>query len=949
MKRKLKQYEIYKISVERLVEHKGNKINVVPLTLTKREALERYEIVKIQSNQLTNKIFDYFAENNIRHYGLDLSNVIVNVYVPMESKKKGEKEYSVVAKRGFTLNGKKFVRLMSGSGQIRRNTITFIREDLYKPIFESLLCGLTLDDFGKDFNAAKYNAYFGLNMSGCHLLPDSLSPNVCIIDDYEQIRPHEIVNHVTEKEVEYITLPDEDLVISDDIDKFIVSDGVAVRKSDGAEFTIRKGIKKYVKSEYYDEIEDSPCLNSFDGQGIASPEWMERVSNYLGLDYIPSAVIVRCPWVKGLLVNVPLTEWMYKNGITEVTDSFGKVRRIEDIDCFISKSQFKMHKIYKKKCDKLGVNAWDYHQTKMLENNLLWGITKVAPAVDDDIKALNYQYLQALQLENEDIDKLCEQTEDFLQSLCCGDLEVVYNSLLVNGKNFIEDEFEDDDIPRKTDFKKLYQQAIEANPAMINDKYIRSCIVKECEVKFNQTKLGKILVDGNFQFIISDPIAQLEWIAKNHGGADVDVVGVVPSGMTYSNYWLNKQADEIVLMRSPLIDRNEIAKRKLVKETNHYFRYLSSGLVYPINDLTALQQGGCDMDGDIAFSTNNEIVRKGSMKYGEAKPLYYKLSTTDLVGRISSINMIKADVRGLNSAVGKISNVAGSLYALLENYSADGKEYNCIYNSIVALGQIVGMEIDRIKTAVAPTKPCDWKPLQIKRFQDADGNVICASCDDERNGINRHNALVPDIKPYYFRYNYDYIDKAIKDSDSAFNRLSDFNLGIKLSELIKRVENGTANAEESEIYSQYKRDYPVIDTDCIVNHVCHHFEDFEKSVKRESRSEGVNMLKDYISDNNLDAEMLQATATIIDEYKRYRKFVGKSMSANLKENKKNKSKKASETQQTAGLYYCDKLLDIAKGDKQLAFDLLMTVAKEDEYIVWQIMDNMIIDIIRRDD
>ena len=106
MRRKLKQYEIFKISTDRLTEQDGKKIKIIPLTLTKREALERCEVIKIQSNQLTNKIFDYFTENNIPHSGLDLSEILVNVQVPTGTKKKGEKAYATLAKMGFMLNGK---------------------------------------------------------------------------------------------------------------------------------------------------------------------------------------------------------------------------------------------------------------------------------------------------------------------------------------------------------------------------------------------------------------------------------------------------------------------------------------------------------------------------------------------------------------------------------------------------------------------------------------------------------------------------------------------------------------------------------------------------------------------------------------------------------------------------------------------------------------------------
>ena len=61
IKTKLKQYEIFKIETTRFVEKKGgSKYSIKPVFLSKREAIEKGELVKIQSNQLTEKIKDYF-------------------------------------------------------------------------------------------------------------------------------------------------------------------------------------------------------------------------------------------------------------------------------------------------------------------------------------------------------------------------------------------------------------------------------------------------------------------------------------------------------------------------------------------------------------------------------------------------------------------------------------------------------------------------------------------------------------------------------------------------------------------------------------------------------------------------------------------------------------------------------------------------------------------------
>ena len=583
----------------------------------------------------------------------------------------------------------------------------------------------------------------------------------------------------------------------------------------------------------------------------------------------------------------------------------------------------------------------------MKENHLLWGIAKINGAADDDIKALNYQYLQALQLDHDDIDTLCERTEEYLSKLNSGNIEEIYNNLFVNSNSDRPDD-ENDAEPEEDNSKKLFQKVIEADERFINDKYIRELIFKECSAKMTAAKLGKILVRGNFQFCISDPIAQLEWIAKNHCDIDMDVVGVVPEACVYSNYWLDCEdcTDDIVIMRSPLIDRNEISKRKLVQERQHYFRYLSSGIVLSIHDLTALQCGGCDFDGDILFSTNDRIIAKGCFDYTTAKPLYYALSSTDLVGRITKENLILADVRGLNSAVGSISNRAGSLYAMLVNYDEGSKEYSKIYDSIIALGQIVGMEIDRIKTAVAPTFPIEWQALQVEKDPNLDSNTRVISSEEECKGIYRHNRFVPDTKPYYLRYNYDYLDKAIKKLDKDTNTVCKSDYGFRFNELTKRVSDGSATEEESKFYETYLKAYPVIDTDCIVNYVCHKFEEISKNIHTRSLSEGVNMLSDLIlRDIKIDAGKKKQVESLVNAYLRFRRDLAKAANTNYKENNKEKQKKLYNAKSAMNDYYEDLLLKLFNNDIELTLTYLVDCCKS-ESTIWDLFYKSILRIIR---
>lgn len=954
-----KNYTISKIRLDKLVKKQGKTWKTIPLKINFETSALTDEAVDMQLNQVINILDTYFSETNesYRVIKKNYADILISVFVPSDgglSKKQSENAYRFLALNGFDVNGKHYVRLASGSGQIRRNTIVFIRSDLKDMVESKLLCGLDFADFGDDFNCAKFNAYFGLGLSGVSLLPNRLTPNVCIVADFEQIKPHMRVNHVTERAVNYITLPDTDFVLEDDQTQYEIQNGrnkKAIRKSDGKTFSIHRGIKKQVKSAYYDQIENAPCINSFDGQGLSDPRWVQSVSEYLDLGFMPSCMVVRACWVKGLIATIDFKSYFKEIGISEITDMFGGIRKVEDLDLILSASQFKMAKIYAKKCSDLGINAWDYHVSQMRKNNLLWGIVKANNEFDDFEKTLNYQYVEALDLGKEDVEKLCQRTQEYIREINSNDIEAAYRNLIYRSN----DESENDE--NETNHKKIYQRAIELNPEFLNDKYIRKQIYKESEKKIRTAKLAKLLVRGNYQFCISDPIAQLEWIAKNHGGKQIEVNGIIKAGEIYSNYWLaqDDKTDEIVLLRSPLIDRNEIAKRRLIQNENKYFRYLQSGIILSVHDLTALGLGGCDFDGDILFSTNDQIIAKGCYSFEEQRPLYYSLDSSSLNGCVDLSAMIEADIRGLNSQVevGAISNKATILYAKLSEYPQDSIEYKRLYESIVFLGQIVGMEIDRIKTGVPITYDISFTTLQIQKQQymkdDRYGTEL-KSDDEETQGQIRHNALVPDVKPYFMRYNYSKIDADLKQLDSIFDKDSKANFGCSFSSICEKEANGEVTEHMQKRIEKYRRmrQTMIIDNECIVNQIAHIMESFESEVRKTINEEGVNMLSSFVSIGfKPDKKIMEKILFFIAGYKkmRYRSTRNINMMKSLNQSEIEKLMK--EHRQNVRKFFILEILNVCDGDFQKAFDYVVRAVKGEESLAWELLDNIIFEIIGR--
>lgn len=1024
-KKKRQQNEIYKIPLEKLTESKDYELK----DYTDEKAILQGETVKIMDNLVFKKIRDYYEKHKSdKELPADkLAKDIVNIVVPMNSAAKDI--YINLAVIGFKINDVEMKRLMSGSGQIRRNTITFIKKKIYDYIMGSLLCGLTLEDFGCEFNAAKFNAYFGLYMSGCLLLKDF--PKVCVIDDYEKIIPDMEVNFIRTENVRYLVLPDGDYTLEEVKDEFMFYDAKsnvtndlkeavsAKRKSEehndnATIWKVFSGTRKYPTVIKYSEIgkeknskdKPAPPLNSFDGQGLANPKWVKKVAKELGFDYIPSEMIIRAPWVKGLVATFPISEYLKRRGIETVVSLCGDTMNVDDVDIFISKSQFKMYKIYSKKVEKLNaenpeenISAWEYHQKAMKDNGLLWGIVMPNKKADDRKKESNYQYDQALNLSmDEDIDKLTYDTENYLRGLCTHDIKQVFDSLMTHKKVAKEETCSDKELDEEAEnsasekeYQSLLQKVVTHNSDFLGDKYIQSLINKECEKGFKDAMLGKLIFDGNFQFIVSDPFAQAQWIYKNHtkeehkNNPDIKVEGVVKAKHIYSEYWKSiakkkqKSNEEIILMRSPLIDQHEVTKMDLMMEEIEEFRYLKSGIILSIHDLATLQMQNCDFDGDRCFSSNMDILKKGCLE--NTYPLYFELGEGSILGCIDDTKIIEADVRGLNSKVGQFSNKSTSFYAMLPLYNSASREHKLLTDAITVLGEVVGTEIDKIKTGIAPVQPYNWKPIQVvfKQKEKENGEIenVSLYSDEQKKAIYHHNGLVPDKKPYFFRYNYPYLDKDIKTLENEIGKECKYNYGMKLSELLDKFDNQQFYDEVDMIYKKMKQEkkkdpeyqlpddealkvkiyctirkykwaYPVLDTRCIMNKICHKFEKLKDEYN--GFNDGRNMLHDYaIRDAELEKDKLLQVKKYIQVYKRHRKFVIKNNNVSNGSSIGAITKDTKERLDSLLRYTRENIYNIfgEDSDKQMILTyLLKTMGSEkDEQHIWEIMDDDLMEII----
>ena len=432
-----------------------------------------------------------------------------------------KKEYKQIAKDGFDLNGKHYVRFMVGSGQMRRNTVTFINDKLFGYMQEHLMCGL--DKKIKTINLAKLSAYYALSFSSVLWVRE---PRVCVIKDFDTIVPNQKINWIYEDE---------------------------------------NGTKQ-VK-----ELTKDFKLNSADGQGLISPDMAKLWSGDMHLKYTPCSFVIRSAFIKGNLVTFDFKEYAKENNIKTITDRYGTTYNINDIDVLLSEGQFKMAKYY---------SSWEGYLSYFDSYNLKWGVARYNKQFDDEYALTNYQYIQTLDLTKEDIEGLVSYTTDWIKKICSG------NPLYALSYN-IGVKSETDDINSIINScNSVFTKAIVKNPEMLNDGYVQRKIYNSIKESVKQAKLGRIWTKGNYQFMISDPIAQVR------SALGLEPRGSIPANNIYSSFWNNRtKSKEVVCCRSPLTYYSEIVPLKLYQDedTDKWFKYIYSGIIYSIYDIATLQ------------------------------------------------------------------------------------------------------------------------------------------------------------------------------------------------------------------------------------------------------------------------------------------------------------------------------------------------------------------------
>ena len=771
--RKFNLFYIYKFNSDFLVKNAMGK----DMEYTVNQARQDLNLVSLADNQVfqflrkikgvefnRNKLDEIYKERNDEKSLPKLKQNVAKIeqcqkqiddilFVPdiITVKMKNKQHYKDLIKNGFSINGIKFVRLVCTAAYLRRNTVGFINEKYFKQLNEILMCGL--DGKLKETNLGKYSAYYGLFMSATNQVT---TPNVCVINDYESDLKDQVVNYIT----------------TDEFGNEIIEERVM----------------------------DLP-MNWFDGQGLISPKMAEVWMEDLGLDYLPSGFIVRSAYIKGLCVPFDFHKFAKEVANTnKIKDVWGVEYNIDDIDVILTISQFKMWKMYEN---------WQDYLFYFNKYGHSWGVSRVNKEYDDEFVLTNYQYLQTLNLNKDDIRDLAQPTIDWINSIGEGDLMNVLLYLMGGRSDNGEDEAEQIFSEVQMDFVK----ALTLNPELLKDEYVKSQILKTLKRKIKDAKIGRIWVRGNYSFQISDPYGLAQW------AFEMPVTGLLRANEMYCNFWNERTDNEKILCsRSPLVHSSEHLIRDLVstEEMNEWYKYVWSGIVNGIHDMAVVNMSDSDYDGDIIFSTDNQIMIDAVMP---SPPVTYAKRKAPNQ-KLTQHNLVVNDLRGFGSQIGQITNVASSIIGKQANFEKDSPEWKELEKRVRLMRKIQGAEIDAAKGLARIPMPKHWTHKQRIDYEN--------DTEEEIKRKEFENRIVVDRKPYFMSYIYPQLQEDYKKYVKKHNAKCQRYVGKNINQIF---EEGNRTDEEKKLIYQYNRYMPVMKNNCVMNELCSLIEEADFNLK----------------------------------------------------------------------------------------------------------------------
>ncbi len=645
---KPKQYTLFKLPIKEIITQNYH------VQMDRNTALDHEYLIK-QGDSL-------FFDQIERLRGKPARHMKEIVLVEARKNPRQENELRHILLNGFSLNGIHYSRFGKSASQGKAGITAFVCDEMFDTLYQISQMDIPV----KECVISKYEAQRCLLFSSCTLIRDFF-PNIVIIGEYQKTLFHQKVKYMVEKEHTFTD------------------------KKTGEQKTVKiRDIK-----EGYRDIPLSP----FDGCGCHEKEFSKQAAQALSLDYTPVGVQVRLPFIKGYSVCLPFRRLLKEWGFDTITDIYGHIHNIEEVDCIWNTTMFKGHNLF---FNTYGRDAWNAYIRTFHKYWFKIGISKYSHSVSRlHRKArVNFQYLQCLDLWNpryinayetkslkdynilspENAGKiitLARYTTDLYEKILKGDKFYTLKFLGIHDTESKEPE-------------SAYLKAALTNDIMLKDPAVRRYLCRKLQKAVNEAKVGKIYVDGFYHTVVGDMIGYLEYAA-----------GLTPVGCLKAHefFCMTMPEGECLSFRSPLVCPSEVNKISIVSNeiTGEWFSGFSGQDIVMLNmyDLSAPQQGGMDYDGDIVLLCNDSTVVSSKIDKPIIIDMDDKAMTTSKP--YTKENIIEYEVLTRDNRIGEITNAATSI----ENKYTSNEKVKTLYENYASLLRLFqGKEIDFLKTGL---------------------------------------------------------------------------------------------------------------------------------------------------------------------------------------------------------------------------------------------------------
>ena len=525
------------------------------------------------------------------------------------------------ANQGFKINGKTYKRLFCTTGGVKMSTVVYASENVIDELKKRI-------NNGRNENVpivpAKYGAYESLVASG----------------SLEVSWPRD----------EDAPIPGGVIVVNDCFTHFI-ADVIDVDDSNYPAEPMVRLMK--------DHKIDNDCS---DGCSIITPELSRRWNGELNGDYnrTISGFNLRNAFLKGMTFTFDIVKFAEEVvGASEecpekylVTDVWGQKRDIRDSLLIVTESQLKLWSSY---------SSWEDYYYNCIKNKYTFRIAKTAPYFEelDEVRQLNYQFIAPLDLDDNDVQELIYPTVQEIKDIMGLDIRKTLAYLCGKGLDDITVQYVDP-----------YIKALMIDPNMINDPFIRSKVRKMLTRRIRDAKIGVLDAQSNFQIIAGDLYA----LAENMFG--LEPTGLLKSGEIYSKFWVDKGVDKVLCARAPMSNEHSLLTQSIAcnEQIEKWFKYLDAVVVINAWDTAPMALNGCDMDGDLLYTTTNQALMRNQTNL----PALHCIQRKAAKKIVTEDDLIESNLKGFGSQIGQITNRCTSITSLMANYPKDSEEYKIL-------------------------------------------------------------------------------------------------------------------------------------------------------------------------------------------------------------------------------------------------------------------------------